>query len=296
VAANDSGESSRPNRDDGESLADEPYNPDLPSRDDSLSRFAHLPVMIMAAAITAATAHAGPGNPTFMHAGLWSESNAVGEDIPEGAPVVIGTGDFNGDGIADMVEATPPEGKDSNQHLLTVLLGRADGTIASVASRNVIGSDPRALVVGDFNRDGNLDVIVGDGDGALVEFLGDGKGNMANAGHIADVGGVASLAIGHFTHDGNLDLVVSDFHSNSGVILLGAGNGSFRHVWSFQLPRRGVEFRIATADFNQDGIDDLVMKREDDEDYEVMLGNGNGTFTYAPELSHLRDPNSYCPS
>jgi hypothetical protein len=28
----------------------------------------------------------------------------------------------------------------------------------------------------------------------------------------------------------------------------------------------------------------------------VMLGNGNGTFTYAPALSHLRDPNSYCPT
>jgi len=26
----------------------------------------------------------------------------------------------------------------------------------------------------------------------------------------------------------------------------------------------------------------------------VMLGNGNGTFTYAPELSKLKDPNAHC--
>ena len=35
---------------------------------------------------------------------------------------------------------------------------------------------------------------------------------------------------------------------------------------------------------------------DDNADYEVMLGNGNGTFTYAPQLSHLRDPYTYCPS
>jgi hypothetical protein len=261
-----------------------------------LSRFAHLPVVIMTAAIMAATAHAGSGNPILVHAGLGSDGSAGWPDIPEAPSDVIGTGDFNGDGIADMVEATSLDGHDSKRHLLTVLLGQADGTFTGVASRNVIGSDPRALVVGDFNGDGKLDVIVGDSDGVLLEFLGDGKGNMVNAGNIATLGSVASLAIGHFTRDGNLDLVVSDFHSDSGVILLGAGNGSFRHAWSFQLPRKGTEFRIATADFNRDGIDDLVIKKEDDDDYEVMLGNGNGTFTFTPEFSHLRDPNSYCPS
>jgi VCBS repeat protein len=62
------------------------------------------------------------------------------------------------------------------------------------------------------------------------------------------------------------------------------------------LPRRGTEFHVATADFNGDGIADLVITNEDDNNYEVMLGNGNGTFTYAPELSHLKDPYSYCPS
>lgn len=245
--------------------------------------------MITVAAMTAATAQAGSAKPIFAHTGLWAE-------VPEEPPAVIATGDFNGDGIADMVEVTLAHDGDSSRHFLTVRLGRADGTFASLPSHNPIGRDPRALAVGDFNGDGNLDVIVGDGDGAMQEFLGDGTGKMRNAGNVATLGSVASLAIGRFTHDGHLDLVVSEPDSNSGVILLGEGNGSFRHAWSFQLPRQGSEFRIATADFNRDGVDDLVIKKDDDDDYEVMLGNGNGTFTYAPELSHLRDPNSYCPS
>ncbi len=223
-------------------------------------------------------------------------ASAAGDEPDERLPVMA-TGDFNHDGIADLVEAVPLNDDDPNSpHVLTVLLGRADGTFTKVGSHNSIGADPRAMVVGDFNGDGNLDVIVGDDSGALTEFAGDGTGSLASAGKIATVDSVASIAAGRFTNDGHLDLVVSDSGSNAAVILTGEGNGSFRRAWSFELPRKGREFSIATADVNGDGIPDLLISSDDDEDYEVMLGHGNGTFTYSPELSHLRDPNSYCPS
>ena len=261
-----------------------------------MSQLKDLAVAILLAAITVASAHAGSGRAILMPTGLLSSATAGGFDIPDEPSAIIAAGDFNRDGIADIVKATLPDGKDSGQHFLTIQLGQADGTFISMASHNPIGKDPRALVVGDFNGDGNLDVIVGDGGGALLEFLGDGRGNMADAGNIATFGSVASIAVGDFTRNGNLDLVVSDSRSNSGAILLGAGDGSFRLAWSFELPRRGTQFHVATADFNKDGIVDLVITSEDDNNYEVMLGNGNGTFTYAPELSHTRDPNTYCPS
>lgn len=217
-------------------------------------------------------------------------------DAPD-QPAVVATGDFNGDGIADIVESTPTAGDDSSPHVLTVFLGKADGTFRRVTSHNLIGRDPRAIVVGDFNGDGQSDVIVGDSDGTLLEFAGDGKGNLIPAGKVATLGSVVSIAAGRFARDGNLDLVVSDMESNAAVVLLGAGDGTFRQTWSFQLPQRGMEFHLGTADFNRDGIADIVITNEDhDGDYEVMLGNGNGTFTYAPKLSHLRDPNSYCPT
>jgi hypothetical protein len=209
------------------------------------------------------------------------------------SPSLVATGDFNHDGIADIIEATAPE---TGPHLLSVRLGRGDGTFTPGSSQQLVGSNPRALVVGDFNRDGNLDVIVGDADGALLEFLGDGKGHLTPAGAVARVGSVASIAVGRFTSNSNLGLVVSDVTSNSAAILLGSGDGSFHLAWSFELPRAGTEFHLATADFNHDGLADIVITSEDSDDYEVMLGNGNGTFTYAPQLSHLKDPNSYCPT
>jgi hypothetical protein len=151
-------------------------------------------------------------------------------------------------------------------------------------------------VVGDFNGDGNPDLIVGDGDGALMELIGDGKGNLVSAGEIAHLGSVVSIAKSDFNHDGIPDLAVSDFRANSVTILLGAGNGSFRPSWSFPLPMRGTIFHLAAADFNGDGIPDLAITNDDEDTFEVMLGNGNGTFTYAPALSNVKDPNSYCPT
>jgi hypothetical protein len=246
-----------------------------------LTRWAYTPAVLMAAVLAASPAQ-GYG--------------AGSDDAPDEPSLVIAAGDFNGDGIADLVEAAPSEGGDEGPRSLTVLLGEANGAFTPVPSRNLIGQDPRALVVGDFNGDGNPDVIVGDSDGALLEFLGDGKGNLVPAGKVATVGSIVSIAVGHFTHGRELDLAVSDVESNTAAIFLNSGNGSFQQTWSFQLPQQGVEFHIATADFDKDGIADLVVTSEDNADYEVMLGNGNGTFSYSAKLSHVKDPNSYCPA
>jgi hypothetical protein len=223
-------------------------------------------------------------------------AGASSQDTPGGASPLIVTGDFNRDGVADIAEVVSSACEPTGTSFLTVLLGQRDGTFKPVSSSSMAGQDPRALVVGDFNGDGNPDLIVGDGDGSLMEFLGDGTGQLVSSGEIAHFGSIVSIAMSDFNHDGRLDLTVSDAEANSATVLLGAGNGSFQQAWSFPLPMRGTDFHVAAADFNGDGIIDLAVTNDDDASYEIMLGNGNGTFTYAPALSNVTDPNSHCPA
>jgi hypothetical protein len=217
-------------------------------------------------------------------------------DAPNEASPLIVTGDFNRDGVADIAEVVSSGCEATERSLLTILLGQRDGTFKQAATSSIASRNPRAIVVGDFNGDGNPDLIVGDGDGSLIEFLGDGRGQLVPFGQIAHFGSIVSIAMGDFNHDGHLDLAVSDAQASSVTVLQGAGNGSFQQAWSFPLPMRGIDFYIAAADFNGDGIIDLAVTNDDDASYEIMLGNGNGTFTFAPTLSNVMDPNSHCPA
>ncbi len=211
------------------------------------------------------------------------------DDDPGEASRLMAMADFNHDGIADIAEV-------DLSGVLTVSLGQADGTLRRVGSWPLLGHEPRAIVAGDFNRDGNADLIVGDDDGSLKLFLGDGTGNLVAVGDVARLESVVSIAVADFNHDGVLDLAVSDWRASSVTVLLGAGNGSFQRGSSFPLRMPGTVAQVAAADFNGDGIVDLAVTYDGEDGYtfEVMLGNGNGTFTFAPKLSFIKDPNSHC--
>ena len=64
--------------------------------------------------------------------------------------------DLNGDGKADLLVANFGDSS------LSVLLGNGDGTFQPVLT-SPVGPNPSALVVGDFNRDGTLDIVTSNG-------------------------------------------------------------------------------------------------------------------------------------
>ncbi len=250
------------------------------------------------AVVVLGPAHVWASGPSALFAsasgvGSFAETS---DDVPDDAHRLLTMGDFNRDGITDIAEVNLAAGDRSGMAYLTVSLGLKNGGFQQMASRFALGHTPMALVAGDFNQDGIPDVTVGDDDGTLMLFLGDGTGNLTRTSDIAHLHSVVSIVVGDFNHDGIPDMAVSDWHASTVVVLLGAGNGSFRSEWSFPLRLPGMTPHIVAADFNGDGIQDLavVYDDEDGDTFDVMLGNGNGSFTYEPNRSLVRDPYSHC--
>src|SRR2546429_613891 len=106
---------------------------------------------------------------------------------------IIGVGDFNNDGKLDFVVAGQQPGSLPNPRYqtLTTFLGNGDGTFTQGATVSFYpppnnGGWPAHLVVGDFNGDGKLDVLVWifvnvtNNPEPLFELLGNGDGTFQN--------------------------------------------------------------------------------------------------------------------
>jgi hypothetical protein len=150
-----------------------------------------------------------------------------------------------------------------------------------------VGEYPYTLVQGDFNRDGNLDIVAANaGNNSVSVLTGNGSGGFA-AGVFHSVGDEPrSLAAGDVNNDGLLDLVVANA-SDTVTTLLNRGNGTFTNITSPAQLGNYVE-EVALGDFNGDGQLDLVAASTNIGSLSLLLGNGAGGFA-APRHFIVRE-------
>lgn len=193
----------------------------------------------------------------------------------------LAAGDFNGDGKLDLAVVN----NNSNQSgTVSILLGNGDGTFQPHVDY-AVGTGPYSVAVGDFNRDGKLDLVVanyafvytvsvllGNGDGTFKPQVTYPVGTQPDC-----------VAVGDLNGDGKLDLAVSDFFDGAVSVLLGNGDGTFQsHV---EYPAGRLPSAVIIGDFNGDGKLDLATSNYAPGGFNVppgflsiLLGNGDGSF------------------
>ncbi|PYJ96801.1 MAG: VCBS repeat-containing protein [Verrucomicrobia bacterium] len=195
-------------------------------------------------------------------------------------PQAVVVGDFNGDGKPDLAVAN------NGSTNVAVLLGNGDATFQTAISYGVGGAPPPpyaatgVLAIGDFNRDGKVDLAVANSGGVSV-LSGKGDGTFQNAVNYATGGSASSVVVGDFNGDGKPDLAANN---GGGVsVLLGNGDGSFQAAVNYGTG--GSTSSVVAGDFNGDGKTDLAVATAttpaSSDNVSVLLGNGDGTFQAA---------------
>src|SRR5690606_14587931 len=133
--------------------------------------------------------------------------------------------------------------------------------------------------------DGDLDLIASSfdetlpGAGHLIVLLGNGDGTFQAADETALPSGSYHLASGDFDLDGREDVVLSIYWTAPQLLVYpGNGDGTFDTPQSITDGDFDAPMGVYVNDLNNDGFADIVMKDSGDNQFFVLLGDGDGTF------------------
>ena len=187
-------------------------------------------------------------------------------------PTSLTTGDFNHDGNLDVAVAN------KGDNTVSILLGNGSGSLTVQAPISV-GLDPEAIRAGDFNNDGYSDLAVANHhDGTVTILVNNQDGTFITSdlpvGSISNSGPQALAISGSGS---SLLLAVANSYDNSVSVFHSNGNGTFAPQTIIPVGKWPDD--LTFADFNGDGIPDLVVVNYNDNSVNLLIGSAGGSYS-----------------
>jgi hypothetical protein len=223
----------------------------------------------------------------LIGAGKGNFSEAKGSPFAAGyIPNDIAIADINKDGKPDLAFAN------HDRKYLTVLTGDGSGSFTPLkGSPFPIAVKPHThgLVAGDFNGDGNIDLVTDSwGDNRLAVLFGNNDHGFNAPVKYLEVGKhpYQRVRAADLNKDGNPDLITTNLDGNNTTILLGDGKGNFKETAGSPFACGDSPFGVAVGDIDHDGNPDLAIinsptitsENKGHDGLTVLMSDGKGKF------------------
>jgi len=178
-------------------------------------------------------------------------------------PYRMASGDFNGDGLPDLVTV--------NTNSYTIFMNNGDTRFT--ATTYPISLNPSDVAVVNLDYDPHPDLVISEYQNKVLVFGGVGDGTFTLRQSITLSNNVNGMTAGDFNHDGLDDAAVCLSNSGKVAILMGRGDGTLSGPYYLtNTPCREITAGLV----NGDGNLDLVTATSSS--IYVLLGHGDGSF------------------
>ncbi|CAF0973816.1 unnamed protein product [Adineta steineri] len=185
----------------------------------------------------------------------------------------VAAGDLNNDNHIDLAVAN------INSDTIGIFFGYGNGAFQTqqIISTGFVHSLSR-LVIGDFNDDHHLDIVVNGMQLGIMFGLGNGYLDSATVLCDDDVSSGSWIIATDFDNDTHLDLIASYRYDGMIRILLNNGHGYFYLWMTLTLEKFSILDSFTIADLNNDNRPDLVIANSAKNYIAIFIQNNNESF------------------